>query len=102
MLGDSKTSKIGLVCLIVIFCMYVITVIVHGVNQSESQNKIEYALENDYQFYYNGTDVTENVEHMDLDKYSVSFKNWDDNEVLLSDKKEIVNNSHSHWYWFRY
>lgn len=55
-------------------------------------------MANNYQFYYDGDNVTDKVAHMDLDKYSISFKNWDDKEVLLSDKEIIIHSVYGYWH----
>ena len=44
---------------------------------------IDYAVENDYEFYYNGTTVDK--DKLNIDDYNVTVNN-DKNEVYLSDK----------------
>ena len=44
---------------------------------------IDYAVENDYEFYYNGTHVDK--DKLNIDNYAVTINN-EKNEVYLSDK----------------
>lgn len=55
--------------------------------QEERNQKIEYALENGYKFYYDGEDITHKVENMDLDNYTISFDKYDEGKVMLSEKR---------------
>lgn len=53
---------------------------------------IDYAVENDYKFYYNGTSVDK--DKLNIDNYTVTVNN-EKNEVYLSDKAYHVKGRYS-------
>lgn len=53
---------------------------------------IDYAVENDYEFYYNGTHVDK--DKLNIDDYTVTVNN-EKNEVYLSDKVYHVKGCYS-------
>lgn len=55
-------------------------------------NAIDYAVENNYEFYYNGTHVDK--DKLNIDDYTVTVNN-EKNEVYLSDKVYRVKGRYS-------
>lgn len=74
------------VCAIFIIASAVAGATSYGIH---TYNKaIDYAVENDYEFYYNGNSVDK--DKLNIDAYTASI-NSDKNEVYLSDKVYQIN-----------
>lgn len=73
----------ALVMMLVTFVLYSLSTYTPD---NSTSDKLNYAVKNDYKFYLDGEDVTENVTHLDLSKYDVCFDRYLDEEVILTTK----------------